>query len=80
MNDDELLVYDSDDDDNDDCFEEMEDDVSFEDNDSSDDSLLFNEFYFWLIDVDGGYCCVKVVGQYKLQVKCIMKVFLEDFF
>ncbi|CAH3155490.1 unnamed protein product [Pocillopora meandrina] len=54
MNDDESSVYDSDDDDNDDCLEEMEDDVSFEDNDSSDDSPLLNEFHSWLIDVDGG--------------------------
>ncbi|CAH3033445.1 unnamed protein product, partial [Pocillopora meandrina] len=79
MNDDESSVYDSDDDDNDDCLEEMEDDVSFEDNDSSDDSPLLNEFHSWLIDVDGGYRCAKVAGQYKSQVKRIMKVLSEDF-
>ncbi|PFX15610.1 hypothetical protein AWC38_SpisGene20162 [Stylophora pistillata] len=68
-----------DDDDNDDCLEEIEDDVSFEENDSSDDSPLLNEFHSSLIDVDGGYRCAKVAGQYKSLVKRIMKVLSEDF-
>ena len=65
MNDDESSVYDSDDnDDNDDCLEEIEDDVSFEDNDRSDDRPLLNEFHSSLIDVDGGYrCAIKALGK-----------------